>query len=124
MRPPSKGLFVVTRPTWVARLGSLKSLLIPLPYLGSLRHGSDKLAAVFSNSASVNADKFSTIEYFRTLSQQLGQIWIGTGLLPSYTKAYGPADVNWTAGFRRPNCRFAVRRLARGGSTRRRSGDC
>jgi multimeric flavodoxin WrbA len=29
----------------------------------------DKLAAGFSNSASVNGDKFSTIEYFWTLSQ-------------------------------------------------------
>jgi len=48
----------------------------------------DKLAAGFSNSASVNGDKFSTIEYFWTLSQQYGQ-----------TKAHGPTEVNWTAGF-------------------------
>jgi NAD(P)H dehydrogenase (quinone) len=58
----------------------------------------NKLAAGFTNSASVNGAKFSTIEYFWTLSQQHGQIWIGTGLLPSNTKAHGPADVNWTAG--------------------------
>jgi NAD(P)H dehydrogenase (quinone) len=58
----------------------------------------NKLAAGFTDSASVNGDKFSTIEYFWTLSQQHGQIWIGTGLLPSNTKAHGPADVNWTAG--------------------------
>jgi NAD(P)H dehydrogenase (quinone) len=43
----------------------------------------DKIAAGFTNSASVNGDKFSTIAYFFTLSQQHGQIWIGTGLLPS-----------------------------------------
>jgi hypothetical protein len=71
----------------------------------------DKVAAGFSNSASVNGDKFSTIEYFWTLSQQYGQ-----------TKAHGPTEVNWTAGF--GNSCFAVRRLARGGSTRRRSRDC
>ena len=59
----------------------------------------DKIAAGFTNSASVNGDKFSTIEYFWTLSQQHGQIWIGTGLPPANTKAHGPADVNWTAGF-------------------------
>ena len=59
----------------------------------------NKLAAGFTNSASVNGDKFSTIAYFWTLSQQHGQIWIGTGLLPANTKASGPADVNWTAGF-------------------------
>ena len=59
----------------------------------------DKIAAGFTNSASVNGDKFSTIAYFFTLSQQHGQIWIGTGLMPSNTKAHGPSDINWTAGF-------------------------
>lgn len=59
----------------------------------------DKIAAGFTNSASVNGDKFSTIAYFFTLSQQHGQIWVGTGLMPSNTKANGPEDVNWTAGF-------------------------
>lgn len=59
----------------------------------------DKFAAGFTNSASVNGDKFSTIQYMFTLSQQHGQLWIGTGLLPSNKKDNGPADVNWTAGF-------------------------
>lgn len=59
----------------------------------------DKIAAGFTNSASVNGDKFATIEYFWTLSQQHGQIWVGTGMLPANTKAHGPADVNWSAGF-------------------------
>ena len=58
----------------------------------------DKIAGGFTNSASVNGDKFSTIAYFWTLSQQHGQIWVGTGLLPSNTKANGPDDVNWTSG--------------------------
>lgn len=59
----------------------------------------DKLAAGFTNSASLNGDKFLTIAYFWTLSQQHGQLWIGTGLLPANKKDSGPADVNWTAGF-------------------------
>ncbi|MCA1797830.1 MAG: flavodoxin family protein [Desulfuromonadaceae bacterium] len=59
----------------------------------------DKLAAGFTNSASVNGDKFSTIQYMWTLSQQHGQIWVGTGLLPANTKSNGPEDLNWTAGF-------------------------
>ena len=59
----------------------------------------DKIAGGFTNSAAVNGDKFSTIQYFFTLSQQHGQIWVGTGLLPSTTKAHGPNDVNWTAGY-------------------------
>jgi len=48
---------------------------------------------------SINGDKYSTIQYFWTLSQQHGQLWVGTGLLPANMKANGPADVNWTAGF-------------------------
>ena len=59
----------------------------------------NKLAAGFTNSASANGDKFSTIAYFWTLSQQHGQLWIGTGLLPANKKEHGPANVNWTAGF-------------------------
>lgn len=59
----------------------------------------DKIAAGFTNSASVNGDKKSTLDYFFTLSQQHGQIWVGTGLLPANTKAHGPDDVNWTGGF-------------------------
>ena len=58
----------------------------------------DKIAGGFTNSASVNGDKQSTVNYFVTLSQQHGQVWVGTGLLPSNTKANGPDDVNWTAG--------------------------
>ena len=58
----------------------------------------DKVAAGFTNSASVNGDKAGTISYFFTLSQQHSQVWIGTGLLPSNTKAHGPDDINWTAG--------------------------
>ena len=59
----------------------------------------DKIAGGFTNSASVNGDKASTINYFVTFAMQHGQIWVGTGLMPSNTKAHGPADTNWTAGF-------------------------
>jgi len=59
----------------------------------------NKLAAGFTNSASVNGDKYATIQYLWTLSQQHAQVWVGTGLMPANTKAHGPADVNWTAGF-------------------------
>ena len=63
------------------------------------RKWKDKLAAGFTNSASINGDKYSTIQYFWTLSQQHGQLWVGTGLLPANMKANVPTDVNWTAGF-------------------------
>jgi NAD(P)H dehydrogenase (quinone) len=59
----------------------------------------DKLAAGFTNSASVNGDKFNTIVYFWTLAMQHSQLWIGTGLMPSNTKAHGPEHINWTAGY-------------------------
>jgi multimeric flavodoxin WrbA len=58
----------------------------------------DKIAGGFTNSASVNGDKFNTITYFVTLAMQHGQIWVGTGLMPANTKAHGPNDINWTAG--------------------------
>lgn len=57
------------------------------------------VAAGFTNSASVNGDKFSTIQYQWILSQQHSQIWVGLGLMPSNKKASGPQDINWTAGF-------------------------
>jgi NAD(P)H dehydrogenase (quinone) len=59
----------------------------------------DKIAGGFTNSATVNGDKGSTINYFFTLSQQHGQIWVGTGLMPANQKEHGPEDVNWTGGF-------------------------
>jgi multimeric flavodoxin WrbA len=58
----------------------------------------DKVAAGFTNSASVNGDKFNTITYMVTLAMQHGQIWIGTGLLPHNKRENGPDDVNWTGG--------------------------
>ncbi|WP_294531950.1 flavodoxin family protein [uncultured Rhodoblastus sp.] len=59
----------------------------------------DKVGAGFTNSASTNGDKGSTIAYFITLAMQHSQIWVGTGVMPSNAKAHGPNDVNWTAGF-------------------------
>ena len=41
----------------------------------------DKIAAGFTNSATMNGDKFSTIQYFVTLSMQHGMVWVGTSLM-------------------------------------------
>jgi NAD(P)H dehydrogenase (quinone) len=30
---------------------------------------------------------------------QMGQIWVGTGLLPASKKSNTPADINWSSGF-------------------------
>jgi len=58
----------------------------------------DKLAAGFTNSASINGDKASTIAWLVTLAMQHGMLWVGTGLMPSNAKAAGRNDVNWLAG--------------------------
>ncbi|MDR2012463.1 MAG: flavodoxin family protein [Rhodanobacter sp.] len=59
----------------------------------------DKIAAGFTNSASMNGDKYSSIQYLWTLSQQHGMIWVGTGMLPANSKAAQRNDVNYLAGF-------------------------
>jgi NAD(P)H dehydrogenase (quinone) len=59
----------------------------------------DKLAAGFTNSATMNGDKLSTLHYFFTLSQQHGMYWVGTGLMPSNAKAATRNDVNYVGSF-------------------------
>ena len=57
----------------------------------------DKLAAGFTNSASMNGDKLSTLHYLFTLSQQHGMLWVGTGMMPSNAKAATRNDINYVA---------------------------
>lgn len=57
----------------------------------------DKIAAGFTNSASINGDKLSTLHYLFTLSQQHSMIWVGTGLMPSNSKAAQRNDLNYLA---------------------------
>jgi multimeric flavodoxin WrbA len=59
----------------------------------------DKLAAGFTNSASINGDKFNTITYFITLAMQHGMLWAGTAVMPANSKAATRQDVNYLAGF-------------------------
>ncbi|WP_321883673.1 flavodoxin family protein [Paraburkholderia bannensis] len=59
----------------------------------------DKIAAGFTNSATMNGDKFSTIQYFVTLAMQHSMIWTGTGMMPSNTKAATRDDLNFVGGF-------------------------
>ncbi|CAG4906460.1 flavodoxin family protein [Paraburkholderia saeva] len=59
----------------------------------------DKIAAGFTNSASMNGDKFSTIQYFISLAMQHGMIWTGMGILPSNTKAATRNDLNYVGGY-------------------------
>jgi len=59
----------------------------------------DKLAAGFTNSATLNGDKFSTLSYFFTLSQQHGMVWVGSGMQPSNAKAHTRDDLNNLGGY-------------------------
>lgn len=59
----------------------------------------DKLAAAFTNSASVAGDKQTTLYTLFTLAQQHGMLWAGTGLPPSNTKAATRDDINYLASF-------------------------
>lgn len=64
-----------------------------------LQSWKDKIAAGFTNSATMNGDKHSTIAYFVTLAMQHGMIWAGTGMMPSNTKAATRNDLNFLGGF-------------------------
>jgi multimeric flavodoxin WrbA len=59
----------------------------------------DKLAAGFTNSATMNGDKLSTLHYLFTLSQQHSMLWVGTGLMPSNSKASTRDDINYVGSF-------------------------
>lgn len=59
----------------------------------------DKLAAGFTNSASINGDKLATLQALFTLSQQHGMLWVGTGMMPSNSKVATRDDINYLASF-------------------------
>ncbi len=59
----------------------------------------DKLFAGFTNSGSINGDKFNTMNYFMTLAMQHGGLWVSNGMMPSNTKAAQRNDVNWIGSF-------------------------
>ena len=47
----------------------------------------------------MNGDKLSTLHYLFTLSQQHSMIWVGTGMMPSNSKAATRNDINYVASF-------------------------
>ena len=59
----------------------------------------DKIFAGFTNSATMNGDKLSTLQHLFTLAMQHSGIWVGTGLMPSNTKAADRDDVNYVGSF-------------------------
>jgi multimeric flavodoxin WrbA len=59
----------------------------------------DKLAAGFTNSATMNGDKYSTLMYEFTLSQQHGMLWVGMGMQGPNAKKHTRDDVNNVGGY-------------------------
>ncbi len=59
----------------------------------------DKLFAGFTNSATMNGDKLSTLHYLFTLAMQHSGIWVGTGMMPSNSKAATRDDLNYVGSF-------------------------
>lgn len=59
----------------------------------------DKVFAGFTNSATMNGDKLSTLHYLFTLAMQHGGIWVGTALMPSNAKAAQRNDINYVGSF-------------------------
>jgi multimeric flavodoxin WrbA len=55
----------------------------------------DKVFAGFTNSATMNGDKHSTLHYLFTLAMQHSGIWVGTGMMPSNSKAAQRNDLNF-----------------------------
>ncbi|MEI8169565.1 MAG: flavodoxin family protein [Rhodoferax sp.] len=59
----------------------------------------NKIFAGFTNSASMNGDKHSTLHYLFTLAMQQGGIWVGTAQMPSNSKAAQRNDINYVGSF-------------------------
>jgi len=59
----------------------------------------DKVFGGFTNSASMNGDKQTTLQYLYTLAMQHSGIWVGTGLMPANSKAAQRNDINFLASF-------------------------
>jgi len=59
----------------------------------------DKVFAGFTNSASMNGDKLSTLHYLFTLAMQHGGVWVGNAIMPSNAKAAQRNDLNYLGSF-------------------------
>jgi multimeric flavodoxin WrbA len=59
----------------------------------------DKIFAGFTNSATMNGDKLSSLHYLFTLAMQHGGIWVGTAMMPSNSKAAQRNDLNYVGSF-------------------------
>ena len=59
----------------------------------------DKLFAGFTNSASLNGDKLSTLTYLFTRAMQHSGLWVSQGVMPSNSKAAQRNDANFLGSY-------------------------
>ncbi len=59
----------------------------------------DKLFAGFTNSATMNGDKVTTMTYLWTLAMQHSGIWVSMGILPTNNKAATRDSMNYVGGY-------------------------
>ena len=59
----------------------------------------NKIAAGFTNSATMNGDKLSTLHYLFTLAMQHGMIWVGIGMQASNKKSAQRNDLNYVGSY-------------------------
>ncbi|MGS0754938.1 flavodoxin family protein [Roseateles sp. GG27B] len=59
----------------------------------------DKIAAGFTNSATLNGDKGSTIQSLFTMSQQHSMVWVGMGMKAPNDKGATRDDINNLGGY-------------------------
>jgi multimeric flavodoxin WrbA len=94
------GAIVFGSPTYMASASwQFKKFLDESSRIWMKEGWKDKVAAGFTNSAGMNGDKASTLYALFTMSQQHGMIWVGTGMMPSNSKASTRDDINYVASF-------------------------
>lgn len=77
-------------PTWMGSVSSVfKSFLEKAFDIWLVQGWKDKIGACFTNSASQNGDKLSTLYQLITFGMQMGMIWVGVG---------DPPLNNWSGG--------------------------
>jgi multimeric flavodoxin WrbA len=62
----------------------------------------DKIFGGFTNSASINGDKLSTLQYFVLLAGQHGGLWVSLAIKPANVKASKRDDPNWMGSYIAP----------------------
>ena len=87
------------RPTWASVSWQFKKFADASSKPWFSQKWKNKIAAGFTNSATMNGDKLSTLHYLFTLAMQHSMIWTGTGMMPSNSKAAQRNDVNYVGSF-------------------------